>query len=277
MPPLPEFLHIKMAPTRKRLKTAHDIDVGLLCLHEDMLRGVCHCLQSNDLASMCSTSKHFGERLEQYGNLSLIEEMARQIVEHTANEEERSVLRRYEGGTNKIGLYKKLLMLRSPLLFEQLIGRGLEYVEYDKRRVALGSGYAFHTAIGNQVMSDGMHYANFTVSGGGENVYVGIIRPIEGWDQKGLKKFSPFAPKHRSKLLKDKSDQWGISSVHCCAIRTGSGQIYSTGWSNNDNIQGALAGEGWEDWKLARLPHLGCSLTLKKAGCLYTKEDKGWA
>ena len=113
---------------------------------------------------------------KQNGNLSLIEEMARQIVDHTANEEERSVLRRYEGGTNKIGLYKKLLMLRSPLLFEQLIGQGLEYVEHDKRRVALGSGYAFHTAIGNQVMRDGTHYANFTVSGGGENVYIGIIR-----------------------------------------------------------------------------------------------------
>jgi len=52
-------------------------------------------------------------------------------------------------------------------------------------------------------------------------------------------------------LLLTKRDHWGISSVHCCAIRTGSGQIYSTGWSNNDNIQGALAGEGWEvgNWR----------------------------
>lgn len=67
-----------------------------------------------------------------------------------------------------------------------------------------------------------------------KHAYIGIIRNIESWDRKALKKFSPFASKHRRTLLAEKSDQWGSSSVHCCAIRIGSGRIHSTSWSSSE-------------------------------------------
>lgn len=157
----------------KRLKTAHGSDsdvIGLSSLGNDMLVGLCIHLQSNDLASISSTCKYFGEK--SHGCHSLMDGIAKQMVEQLANDEEKSLLQQRYDGDNGILLYDRLLMLRSPLLFEQLIGQGLEYVGTDKNRVSLPvmTGSAMHTAISNQVTrsSGGKHYATFTVRGGGE-------------------------------------------------------------------------------------------------------------
>ena len=167
-----------MAQSRKRLKTAHDSDVvlgetPLLSLGDDLLIGICIHLQSNDLASISSTCKHFGEKLEQYNNEhSLMEFIGKQMVEDYADEEEKLLLQQQEE-SNGILLYDRLLMLRTDLLFEQLIGQGLEYVGTNKARILLPviSGTAMHTMISNKIttaVSGGKHYAKFTVHGGGE-------------------------------------------------------------------------------------------------------------
>ena len=170
-----------MAQSRKRLKTAHDNNVGdvvlgetpLLSLGDDLLIGICIHLQSNDLASISSTCKHFGEKLEQYNNEhSLMEFIGKQIVEDYASVEEKLLLQQQEE-SNGILLYDRLLMLRTTLLFEQLIGQGLDYVGTNKARVLLPviTGTAMHTMISNKIttaLSGGKHYAKFTVHGGGE-------------------------------------------------------------------------------------------------------------
>jgi len=167
-----------MAQSRKRLKTAHDSnsdvvlgETPLLSLGDDLLIGICIHLQSNDLASISSTCKHFGEKLEQYNNEhSLMEIIGKQMVEDFASDEEKLLLPEESNG---ILLYDKLLMLRTNLLFEQLIGQGLEYVGTNKARVLLPviTGTAMHTMISNKVttaVSGGKHYAKFTVHRGGE-------------------------------------------------------------------------------------------------------------
>ena len=258
-----------MTQSRKRLKTSHDgSDASLTALGDDMLIGICSHLQSNDLASVSCTCKYFGEKRavvrqdddvdegisgnENNGEqslLTLMESVAKQMVERLASNEEKEALLRYINNENGIVLYDRLLMLRSPLLFEQLIGQGLEYIHGDKNKIALPvitGGSAMHTAISNQVIkasTSGKYYATFTIRGGGDHVYVGIIRPIKDWDRKALKKFSPLAPKHKRKLLAEKTSAWGSSSVNCCAIRIGSGQKYSTSWSSSEGHQGA--GVGW--------------------------------
>ena len=168
-----------MAQSRKRLKTAHDSnsdvvlgETPLLSLGDDLLIGICIHLQSNDLASISSTCKHFGEKLEQYNNEhSLMEIIGKQMVEDFASDEEKLLLPAEE--SNGILLYDRLLMLRTNLLFEQLIGQGLEYVGTNKARVLLPviTGTAMHTMISNKIttaVSGGKHYAKFTVHGGGE-------------------------------------------------------------------------------------------------------------
>jgi len=167
-----------MAQSRKRLKTAHDSnsdvvlgETPLLSLGDDLLIGICIYLQSNDLASTSSTCKHFGEKLEQYNNEhSLMEIIGKQMVEDFASDEEKLLLPEESNG---ILLYDRLLMLRTNLLFEQLIGQGLDYVGTNKARVLLPviTGTAMHTMISNKIttaMSGGKHYAKFTVHGGGE-------------------------------------------------------------------------------------------------------------
>ena len=166
-----------MAPSRnKRLKTAEDDDGVLTSLSDDMLIHICLHLQYNDLASLSSTCKHFGEKQVALQDHSLMEDIAKQMVEQLATNDEKSLLdqRGYynESNINWIIMYDKLLMLRHPLLFEQLIGEGLDYVGSDKTKIALPvvTGSAMHTAISNQVTSSsgGKHYATFTVRGGGE-------------------------------------------------------------------------------------------------------------
>lgn len=167
-----------MAQSRKRLKVAHDSnsdvvlgETPLLSLGDDLLIGICVHLQSNDLASISSTCKHFGEKLEQYNNEhSLMEFIGKQMVEDYASVEEKLLLPEESNG---ILLYDRLLMLRTNLLFEQLIGQGLDYVGTNKSRIKLPviSGTAMHTMISNKIttaVSGGKHYAKFTVHGGGE-------------------------------------------------------------------------------------------------------------
>ena len=162
-----------MAPSRKRLKTAEDDDGGLTSLSDDMLIHICLHLQYNDLASLSSTCKHFGEKQVALQDHSLMEKIAKQMVEQLATSDEKSLLdqRGYynDSNINWIIMYDKLLMLRHPLLFEQLIGEGLDYVGSDKTKIVV-TGSAMHTAISNQVTSSsgGKHYATFTVRGGGE-------------------------------------------------------------------------------------------------------------
>ena len=147
-------------------------ETPLLSLGDDLLIGICIYLQSNDLASISSTCKHFGDKLEQYNNEhSLMEFIGKQMVEDFASEEEKLLLPADE--SNGILLYDRLLMLRTNLLFEQLIGQGLDYVGTNKARVLLPviTGTAMHTMISNKIttaVSGGKHYTKFTVHGGGE-------------------------------------------------------------------------------------------------------------
>lgn len=91
-------------------------------------------------------------------------------------------------------------------------------------------------------------------------MYVGIIRPISGWDRKALKKFSPFAPKHRRKLLREKTDQWGSCSVHCCAIRVGRGNKFTTSWSDSEGPQIGLGWPGMNNFETGETTTFGMLL-----------------
>ena len=111
------------------------------------------------------------------------------------------------------------------------------------------------TAISNHVMRTGKHYVTFYVSGEHDltdpTLDFGVIRPIKGWDKKGLDSFDAicFVPDHlkyRKPLLAEKTEEWG-DELHCCIYHSYNGVCFHANWCDEDQGQG----DGWEgdDWE----------------------------
>ena len=84
-------------------------------LNEDTLMVMSRFLDPKDLTSLSLTCKRLGAKSEKYGNCSLVEDVARRLVEETSTYEDRVILRRYaSGGETNFGLYKRWLMVRFP-------------------------------------------------------------------------------------------------------------------------------------------------------------------
>ncbi|EJK76954.1 hypothetical protein THAOC_01253 [Thalassiosira oceanica] len=85
-------------------------------------------LDARDLCQVSPTCKTLGgKRANAVDGLSLVEEAARRLFE-CASEWERSCLRKYPG-EGWIELHHHLLMLRSKLTFDQLVGSNIEHGE----------------------------------------------------------------------------------------------------------------------------------------------------
>ena len=142
---------------------------------------------------------------ESHYTWSLMEEAARQIINR--KEEERNALPRYDGET-WLALYNELELLRAPLTFDQLIGGDEEsfyYVDGDKSCLR-SEGNMWKTAISNNIMRSGKHYATFRKTGRG-GLCVGVIRPMKGLDETRFrgKPCSPLHAKNFPTLLAQKS------------------------------------------------------------------------
>ena len=121
--------------------------------------------------------------------LSVAEEAARRICEG-ALEEEKAALPRY-AGESWIVLYRHLLMLRGRLTFDQLVGHSVEYRGGDKAAVQGRGvdrlGHGSQAICGNHIMRAGKHWATFTSwSGFLDLQVVGVVRPLPGWETRGL-------------------------------------------------------------------------------------------
>ena len=127
-----------------------------------------------------------------------------------------------QNGESWIELYRHLLMLRSRLTFDQLIGRYVEYQE-DEMAIVKGKkvegGYGnSHAICGNHVMRAGKHWATFTTSSSDYNTFqtVGVIRPLPGWETRELDAFCPAYPEFHADLLRERTDRWEGDVNHCC-------------------------------------------------------------
>ena len=94
----------------------------------DVVSQLAAFLEAKDLCQVKATSKALGSANDgaAFNGLSITEEAARRLYEG-ASDEEKAMLPRYEG-EGWIELYHHLLMLRSRLAFDQLLGRHIEYI-----------------------------------------------------------------------------------------------------------------------------------------------------
>ncbi|EJK76730.1 hypothetical protein THAOC_01489 [Thalassiosira oceanica] len=135
-----------------------------------------------------------------------------------------------------------LLMLRSKLTFDQLVGDCIQYGG-DESFIQISPGQIISSSAlcSNHVMRSGRHFALFTHAG---SAMIGVVRPVKinesdfgdgELDGELNKKFTPTMERHWGYLLGQRTDRWAGSNVHCCTI------VYTTVYT--------IGSFGWYDWR----------------------------
>jgi len=232
-----------MVRTRNAEKRHKVATVELALFNPDVVCLLSALLDAQDLCQMSLTCKALGgKRADSHNGLSLVEEAARQLFE-CATEWERSCLPKYEG-EGWIELYHHLLMLRSKLTFDQLVGANIQYGE-DQSSFRASSNWNTFALCSNHVMRSGRHFATFTVIASEfVTAMAGVIRPVQ-IDRSdlgdSLEGFSPILPEFGGYLRGTRTDRWTDSNVHCCAVTAHclfGGRFIWSDWANSRLLRG---------------------------------------
>ncbi|EJK47474.1 hypothetical protein THAOC_33798 [Thalassiosira oceanica] len=196
---------------------------------------------SRELLGLALTCKSFGWRQPTSNlNWSLVEEVARQEVCSRATDAEMSSLPRYATGTTT--WLSILHRFEQPLVFDVLVGDGIEHRDGDESRV-YGTAMKTCTAVSSSyVMTSGSHFAEFLVTG---IPFIGVTRPLP----KRIfsrEDFSYFNRDHFDTLMAERTDEWGDGKVHACQYFCGSGSTIWTGFGGEDGHHGHHWVWSWE-------------------------------
>ena len=235
-----------MTRTRSAAKRQKIATVESALANIDVLSQLAAFLEANDLCQVKAMCRALGSANDgaAFNGLSMTEEAARRVFESAASDEEKAVLPRYDG-EGWIELYHHLLMLRARLTFDQLVGRYAAYRGGDAASVQgmiINGLYDDSQAIcGNHIMRAGKHWTTFKSSSSFKwNQSVGVIRPLPGWDKRGLDSFTPTSPEFHEDLQHERTDRWE-GDVHCCCLDMRSGNCY---WSDWEGL--SSKGSNWE-------------------------------
>ena len=175
-----------------------------------------------------------------HGGLSLIEEAARRLFV-CASVWERSCLPRYDD-EGWIELYRHLLMLRSRLTFDKLVGVNIQHGE-DQTMIQTVPGLSWRSSAlcTNHVMMSGRHFAVFTTRLGSLWT-IGVIRPVQmRFDLYGGAEFDPVWEFYWEDLRNEWTERWGSrwrrSNVNCCNV-TNFGYCQCYDWINKQARSG---------------------------------------
>ena len=193
-------------------------------------------LDARDLCQVSLTCKAMGaKQAAAYNGLSLVEEAARRLFE-CASEWERSCLPMRDG-EGWVELYHHLLMLRSKLTFNQLVGGNIQYGVDQSIVCSCDDSRGSSALCSDQRMRSGRHFAVFTTTG--TTWSIGVVRPVQinGSDLGGggLDYFSPGDDRFGDHLISKRTDRWGDSNVHCCFV-TANGYFYWNDWTSRQPI-----------------------------------------
>jgi len=87
-----------------------------------------------------------------------------------------------------MAVHQRLHLLRSSYVFRRIIGTTMSYLDDDIRHIQgrRKEAKGFSVAICQEVMKEGKHYAEFTITKPGA-IYMGILRPIHDWPKKKIR------------------------------------------------------------------------------------------
>ena len=210
-----------MAHTRDAAKRHKAAVVESALFNPDVVFILAALLEAQDLCRVSLTCKTLGGKQAEYNDLSLVEAAARRMFE-CASEWEMSCLPKYDD-EGWIELYHHLLMLRSKLTFDQLVGNSIQYgADQSTVQTLAPNERSCSTALcSNHVMRSGRHFAAFTKFAAFGSA-IGVVRPVQinrsDFDDGALREFSPRMQRFREYLRGKQTDRWNDSNVQCCAV-----------------------------------------------------------
>ena len=119
------------------------------------------------------------------------------------------------------GVDHHLLMMRSKLMFDQLVGSIIQYgADQSNVRTDDVGGYWASAFCSDHVMRSGRHFAVFNKlsdHGGGD---FGVVRPmrIDGGELASLDNFHPCHSANWEYMMTKRTERWGVSNIHCCLV-----------------------------------------------------------
>ena len=205
-------------------------------INNDTLESIAKFLNCKDLVNLSLTSKRFAYEINKVA--------LRMTSSSNA---------RYGGeDIDELAVLDELNRLRSPLVWNELLGNRIGYVNGDKACAYSSNPNRLHTAyyIGEQtmegdfddwqgneqtaiasdyIMTSGKHFAKFKISTCDPVVIfryvycrIGIMRPISSKLKNSTSHrffegwFCPLSTPMFGKFLEEKTPAWGDSDVHCC-------------------------------------------------------------
>jgi len=205
-------------------------------MDDDMLKRCASYLAPEDMVSLGRVARRFGLPGDEDSGSSppessLVEAVARDAFAQAATEDERIALPRYHNESS-ICQYNQLVQLRAPLEFSQLIGEDVHYSPpWSNSCVCVDNDYYWNCAIGSSIMRGGRHFAKFDIAP--DDVNVGVIRPIAGWDDRGIENFLPSIIDSNDSvsydLLAERTERWH-GDIHCCSYCCQDGTCCRTDW-----------------------------------------------
>ncbi|EJK77663.1 hypothetical protein THAOC_00489 [Thalassiosira oceanica] len=220
-----------MARTRNALKRQKVATVESALFNPDVVFLLAALLNARDLCQVSLTCKTLGgKRANAVDGLSLVEEAARRLFE-CASEWERSCLPKYPG-EGWIVLFRHLLMLRSKLTFDQLVGDNIGHGEERSIiRTIPGESQLSSAFCSNHVMRSGKHFAEFIGKG-----FFGVVRPVQiktsDFGEGELDEFFPSLDRFWGYLIGQRIARWTDSNVHCCKV-SNTGLVFWCDWISN--------------------------------------------
>ena len=156
----------------------------------------------------------------------LLRRLHASLVQDVETEEEKNALPGYDED-NWFSKYYYLQSLRIPLTFDQLT-ESIEYVEGNKSHIVVNGGGPILgvTAISNNVMMAGKHYASFEVSNG-TGMFIGVMRPGEAMQSAGG---GPLWPEFYENFTQRRESKQYNNNVNCCVYDTFNGWFLSSDW-----------------------------------------------
>jgi len=226
-----------MVQTRaKRRKVELETAEEAVLFSSDTLSKIITYLPSVDLLNLALTCTKFGVS---NNDDSLIEKSTRIAVHDTATEEQLAALPHYEGESS-LADYHYLQLLRAPLLFDQLTV-GAEYVDREDKSCIRYSNTnsTIETALSNNIMRAGKHYATFVSQSNIKCLLVGVIRPGE------MDRYARGSPRYEDffqNFSQTHVERYNNSSVQCCLLGLATINCLSSGWDDEINNET----ESWE-------------------------------
>jgi len=196
--------------------------------NSDTLSKIISFLPSADVLNLALTCKQFC--ISDDDSLSVIKQSTHILVQDVATDYQLAALPHYDGDST-LADYHYLQLMRSPLTFDQLVGR-IKYVNSSKSCVMYRNSSSYGTAFSNNILRAGKHYVSYTSTFNNyKEFFLGVMRPGQANLLPNQNAYdTPLLPKFFQNFSRHMVPGEDNNSIQCCLYDSFDGSCLSSDW-----------------------------------------------